>query len=174
MKNAAKVFGIKIAVSFIFVAFMLSFTWLFDYKLGYILYSVLGLSILLGWLFSVFRAEGRKVSARKIYMGAVYGGLCEIISLFMVISMHFFKSAFKPLNIAYWLLNAPFSGFFRADAKLFLMTEITPGYILPLIIIPLICAIGYYFGYNKYEFSGNLLSKLVYKDEVGETYEKEK
>ncbi len=174
LKNAAKVFGIKIAVSFIFIAFMLSFTWLFDYKLGYIIYSVLGLAILLGWFFSVFKAEGRKLSAKNKHMGFLYGAVCEIISLFMLFSMLLFKSVFKPFNIAYWVLNAPFSGFFKADAKLFLMTSMSPGYVLPIIIIPLICGIGYYFGYNKYEFSGNILNKLVYKDEEGETYEKEK
>ena len=174
LKNAAKVFGIKIAVSFIFVAFMLSFTWLFDYSIGYMLYSVLGIVILLSWLFSVFNAEGRKLSVKNKYMGVIYGAVCEIISLLLVLAMLLFKSSFKPLNILYWILNAPFSGFFGADAKLFLMTNMSPGYILPIITIPLICGIGYYFGYNKYEFGGNLLNKLVYKDEEGEAYEKEK
>ena len=99
LKNAAKVFGIKIAVSFIFVAFMLSFTWLFDYKIGYIIYSILGCAILLGWLFSVFKAEGRMLSAKKIYMGAIYGAVCETISLLIVIFMLLFDDAFKALNI---------------------------------------------------------------------------
>ena len=175
-KNSAKAFGIKLAVSFIFIAFMLSFTWLFKFSLGYMLYSTVTSIILLSWLFSVFKSEGKKLGAqnKSPYLGFLYGGICECISLVILIAMLIFKNSFKVFNTIYWVFNATFTGFFKPDAKLFQMTGISPLYVLPLFVVPIICGIGYYLGYKKIEFSGNFLNKLVYKDEEGGTDEKEK
>jgi len=166
LKNALRVFGIKLAVSFITICMMIAFTWLLDLKFGFVIYSLLTGVMTFAWLFSDGKSVGKKLIAKEksAYCGFLCATVAEIPSLVLLVLLLVMKNCFMQLNIAYWGYNAPFMGFFNYTGKLMLMTGINFMYVLPLVIVPLAYGIGYYFGYNRIESNLNLAEKLVYKE----------
>ena len=164
-KNTLRVLGIKIATSFISICMMIAFTWLFNMKYGFLVYSTFTAVIISGWLFSEGNNAGRKfqVKEKGQYFGFVCGAIPEIISVLLLLCILIFKDLFMGLNIAYWAYNAPFMGFFNYTGKVMLMTEINIFYLIPVLCVPVIYEAGYYRGYNRIESKVGLLERLVYK-----------
>ena len=165
-----KVLGIKIAVCFITVCLMIAFTWLFELPGGFRIYSVIMIILLCGWVFSTATVHGRKLysRSRSPLCGLVCGFLAEIPTIAVIICSYIFKSSFMYFNVAYFALNAPYTGLIRPDAKILQMTALSGWSIALILLVPVVYFIGYALGQRGYEPSGMLVHKMVYKDKGGE------
>jgi len=172
--NGLKVIGVKFAMSFISIALMIAFTWLYRLPGGFRIYSCLTAFFMCWWIFVDAAMFGRKKYSEKysVFQGFLCGAICEIPSVLLLIAMSVFKNAFMPLNIAFCIYNAMYMGIFKPDGKIFLMQGIEPLSIVVLLIVPIVYFIGFTLGKKGYEPNGSIIYKLVYKG--GDNNEKKK
>ena len=166
IKVAAK----KICMTAVYFLMLFLLPLIENVKLGGALYSAFICLLLFYWIGRDISREGRKLISkeRSPLVGLFIGAMAEIPTALLCAVMFLWPASFKWANIAYQVYNLAFIGFLKPDGKIFTLAGVSPAFLIPVVLTPLVCAAAYYLGYKKIVFDGTITHKLIYKKTDGE------